>query len=147
MIEISKAKIGDEASILNLIQALATYERAPDEVSNTAEKLREDLFTDPCCEAFVARFNDEIIGFALYYFSYSTWKGRCLYLEDFYFDQAHRGKGYGQALFEEIKQEARRRKVIRIDWQVLEWNEPAIRFYKEQGAVLDPEWLNGRLYL
>lgn len=147
MMEIRKAKPGDEASILRLIQALADYEKSPNEVINTADKLHQDLFIDPCCEAFVALVDNEIIGFALYYFSYSTWKGRCLYLEDFYIDQNQRGKGFGKALFEEVIREARKRNVIRIDWQVLDWNEPAIQFYKQQGADLDPEWINGRLYL
>jgi GNAT superfamily N-acetyltransferase len=144
---IRKALLGDEKAIHGLIQALADYERAPDEVINTPEQLRIDLFEDEVCEALVVENEDDVIvGFALYYTSYSTWKGRCLYLEDFYVLPEFRRGGIGGKLFQEVVAIARERGVKRMDWQVLEWNEPAIAFYKKQEAILDPEWINGRLF-
>lgn len=143
---IRKAKPGDENQILGLIRELAAYENEPDAVINTAEALRADLFEHNYCEALVAEEGDEILGFALYYTSYSTWKGPCLYLEDLYIKEAQRRSGIGARLFEAIIDIAKERKVTRMDWQVLEWNTPAIDFYKKYDAVLDGEWLNGRLF-
>lgn len=104
------------------------------------------MFDDKICHAIVAEEKNEIVGFALYYISYSTWKGRCLYLEDFYVKESNRQQGIGGLLFEEIVSIAQTIQVKRMDWQVLEWNEPAIQFYKKYDAILDPEWLNGRLF-
>jgi GNAT superfamily N-acetyltransferase len=87
-----------------------------------------------------------VVGFALFYTNYSTWKGKCLYLEDLYVLPEFRRIGAGSALFERVIDEAKKRKVRRMDWQVLDWNEPAIEFYKKKGALLDPEWINGRLF-
>ena len=87
-----------------------------------------------------------MVGFALYYISYSTWKGRCLYLEDFYVQEAERKQGHGQALFDEIVQVAKKMCVKRMDWQVLDWNHTALNFYRRNHATLDPEWINGRLF-
>ncbi len=140
------AKQSDVAAIFALIQELALYEKAPEQVTNTVENLRIDLFDKQLCGAIVAEINEEIVGFALYYTSYSTWKGACLYLEDFYVKEEFRKLGIGQQLFDEIVLIAKARNVKRMDWQVLEWNEPAIRFYEKQQALLDPEWLNGRMF-
>ena len=140
------AKRSDVPAIFALIQELALYEKAPEQVTNTMEQLAVDLFDDHLCEAIVAEFNSEIVGFALYYTSYSTWKGACLYLEDFYVKEPVRNLGIGQLLFDEIVLIAKAKNVKRMDWQVLEWNEPAIRFYEKQQALLDPEWLNGRMF-
>lgn len=146
MIQYRVAEIGDEVGIHGLIRELAEYERAPDSVINTVESLRRDLFTDPICEAFVATSEESIVGFALYYVSYSTWRGRCIYLEDLYVKPEYRRHNIGNELFELVRNEAVKRGYKRMDWQVLDWNEPAIAFYKKQGAELDPEWINGRLY-
>ncbi|TNF46930.1 MAG: GNAT family N-acetyltransferase [Bacteroidetes bacterium] len=146
MISIRKAKRGDEDQIMNLIKGLAEYEKAPEQVVNTAEELGNDLFVLHACDAFVAEESGSIIGFALFYTNYSTWKGKCLYLEDLYILPEYRRTGAGSMLFDEVIQEAKRRKVRRMDWQVLDWNEPAIEFYKKKGALLDPEWVNGRLF-
>jgi GNAT superfamily N-acetyltransferase len=143
---IRKAERGDEHSILQLVKELAEYERQPDAVINTAAQLAIDLFDDKVCDCFVFIHNDQIIGMALYYISYSTWKGRCLYLEDLYVKPEYRRLGAGQKLFAVLLEEADKLGVKRMDWQVLEWNEPAIKFYKKIGATLDPEWLNGRLF-
>ncbi|AEA43824.1 GNAT family N-acetyltransferase [Fluviicola taffensis] len=144
---IREAKLGDEQAIHGLICELALYEKAPDEVTNTVEKLAIDLFTDRVCEALVIENEDsEIVGFALYYLSYSTWKGRCLYLEDFYVQPDFRRGGIGSSLFLRVVEIAKSWDAKRMDWQVLDWNEPAIEFYKKHQAVLDPEWVNGRLF-
>lgn len=144
---IREATYGDETAIHELIQALADYEKAPNEVINTPEQLRIDLFQDAVCEALVVE-NEVglIVGFALYYTSYSTWKGRCLYLEDFYVLPEFRRGGIGSQLFQRVVSIAKGRGMKRMDWQVLEWNTPAIEFYKRHDALLDPEWLNGRLF-
>lgn len=145
-VHIRPAKETDVDRIFCLIQELAAYELAPEQVSNTAEKLQVDLFEKKYCEAIVAEKEQRIIGFALFYTSYSTWKGPCLYLEDFYVVESERQLGVGQLLFDEVVQLAKIRKVKRMDWQVLKWNTPAIKFYEKQEAILDPEWLNGRLF-
>ncbi len=137
---------GDEQAIFELISELALYEKAPDQVTNTAEQLAIDLFVDNICDAIVATYDDVIVGFALYYFSYSTWKGRCLYLEDFYVKESMRKLGIGQLLFDEVVSIAKTSKVKRMDWQVLEWNEPALKFYSKNDAILDGEWINGRIF-
>lgn len=146
MISIRKAKRGDEDQIMNLIKGLAEYEKAPEQVVNTAEELGNDLFELHACDAFVAEESGSIKGFALFYTNYSTWKGKCLYLEDLYISPEYRRTGVGSMLFDEVIQEAKRREVRRMDWQVLDWNEPAINFYKKKEALLDPEWVNGRLF-
>jgi GNAT superfamily N-acetyltransferase len=144
--KIRAAQKGDEFGIFRLIQELATYEKAPEQVTNSAENLAIDLFEKPICEAIVAEIDSEIVGFALWYTSYSTWKGACLYLEDFYVLPEFRAQKIGSKLFDEVVQIAKQRKVKRMDWQVLEWNQLAIDFYIRKQAILDPEWINGRLF-
>ena len=144
---IRAAEPKDVAAIFGLIKELATYERAPEQVSNTAQQLHIDLFEDQICHAIVAEnAHGTVIGFALYYISYSTWKGRCLYLEDFYIMETERMQGYGQALFDEVISIAKSKGVKRMDWQVLDWNQTALNFYRRNHATLDPEWINGRLF-
>jgi GNAT superfamily N-acetyltransferase len=145
-INIRKAKIGDEINILGLIKELALFEKAPEQVVNTAKQLKIDLFDDKICNAIVLEKDHSVIGFALYYTNYSTWKGRSLYLEDFYIQPQFRKFGYGSLLFDEVVKIAKERKVRRMDWQVLDWNENAIKFYQKKGAILDTEWINGRLF-
>jgi GNAT superfamily N-acetyltransferase len=137
---------GDEIQIMELIHALAVYEKAPNEVVNTAKELSVHLFDEKICEAIVAEYEGTIVGFALFFTNYSTWKGKCLYLEDLFILPEHRKHGIGNQLFQRVVEIARSRKVKRMDWQVLEWNEPALAFYRKQGALLDPEWINGRLF-
>lgn len=152
--EIRAAQKGDEFGIMLLIQALAEYEKAPNEVSNTAEALGIHLFVEQICEAIVAEEisiidgieSRQIVGFALWYTSYSTWKGKCLYLEDFFVLPEFRTSGIGGKLFDKVVSIAKESGVKRMDWQVLEWNQLAIDFYQKRNAILDPEWLNGRLF-
>lgn len=144
--EIREARRGDETGILELIKGLAEYENEPDAVINTAKQLAIDLFDDKICEAFVAENDDELIGFALYYTSYSTWNGRCVYLEDLYVVPEFRRTGIGVKLFQKVVDTAEKRNVKRLDWQVLHWNEPAIKFYEKIGATIDKEWYNGRIF-
>ena len=94
---------------------------------------------------FVAQENDVIIGMALYYFKYSTWKGKCLFLEDIIVTESQRGKGIGKLLFDKIIEVSKETNVRRMEWQVLDWNTPAINFYKKYAATLDGEWINGKL--
>jgi GNAT superfamily N-acetyltransferase len=137
----------DVAAIFQFIEELASFERAPEQVVNTPAQLEIDLFDDQICSAIVATNPDNtVVGFALYYISYSTWKGRCLYLEDFYVQETDRKQGYGQALFDEVVRTAKQMGVKRMDWQVLDWNHTALNFYRRNHATLDPEWINGRLF-
>ena len=144
--QIREAKSGDEAEIFKLIYALAVYEKAPEQVTNSPKQLAKDLFDDKICSAIVAEEDGHIVGFSLYYISYSTWKGKCLYLEDFFVIPEKRKAGIGGKLFKKTVAIAKNLGVRRMDWQVLEWNEPALDFYRKQNAILDPEWINGRLF-
>lgn len=133
-------------SVLGLIKELALYEKAPQEVTITLDELLEDGFCEnPIYRLFVAEQENAIVGIALYYEKYSTWKGRSLYLEDIIVTESQRRKGIGHALFEAVIGVAKERNSARMEWQVLDWNEPAINFYKKYEANLDPEWLNGKL--
>lgn len=129
--------------LLELVKELAIYEKAPDEVTVTLEHFEASGFgNDPVWWAFVAEENGIVLGFALYYIRYSTWKGQAMYLEDILVTESARGKGIGKLLMEELIREAAEKKFNRITWQVLEWNEPAINFYKKFNANFDPEWVN-----
>jgi GNAT superfamily N-acetyltransferase len=140
------AKISDVPAIHALIIELAVFEREPNAVINTISSLEADLFVHKRCFAEVSELEGEVVGFSLYFFGYSTWKGRTLYLEDIYVKESHRKHGIGQALFNTVVEIAKREGVRRMDWQVLEWNTPAIAFYEKNKALLDGEWINGRLF-
>lgn len=142
-IEIRRAKKEDSKRILELVKELAIYERAPQEVTVTLKHFTESGFgPSPVWWAFVAEVDGLIQGFALWYIRFSTWKGQRMYLEDFYVTQEMRGKGLGKLLFDRIITEAKEQKFQGVMWQVLEWNEPAINFYKKYNAAFDPEWIN-----
>ena len=143
-INIRRAKKEDCPRLLELVQELADYERAPNEVTVSLEHFQESGFgNNPVWWGFVAEENGIIHGFALYYIRYSTWKGQAMYLEDILVTEKMRGKGIGKMLFDQLIDEAKAKKFNRLCWQVLEWNEPAINFYKKYNATLDPEWING----
>lgn len=142
-IMLRRAVADDCPRLLELVRELALYERAPDEVTVTPEHFRESGFGErPVWWAFVAEENGLILGFALYYIRYSTWKGQAMYLEDILVTEAARGRGIGGLLMDRLIEEAREKGWKRIVWQVLEWNEPAIRFYRKYKASFDPEWVN-----
>lgn len=142
-ITIRKAIKEDCPRLLELIQELALYEKAPGEVTVTLKHFEESGFgQNPVWWAFVAEENGIVTGFALYYIRYSTWKGQRMYLEDILVTEASRGKGLGKLLMDRLIEEAKEKKLNAIVWQVLEWNEPAINFYKKYNANFDAEWIN-----
>jgi GNAT superfamily N-acetyltransferase len=133
----------DLPRVLELIKELATYEKAPHEVINTVALMEQDGFgANPIYGFFVAENENIIVGISLYYWRYSTWKGKRLYLEDIIVTEKERGSGIGKLLFDRTMQKALEENCSGMMWQVLEWNEPAINFYKKYGARLDDEWTN-----
>ena len=147
-ITIRRAVKEDCPRLLELVRELALYERAPDEVTVTLDHFAGSGFGEkPVWWAFVAEVNGRIEGFALYYIRYSTWKGQAMYLEDIIVTESMRGRKLGKMLFDRLIEEAKEKKFNRIVWQVLEWNEPAINFYKKYNASFDPEWVNCSLYV
>jgi GNAT superfamily N-acetyltransferase len=140
------AKADDCPRILELIHELAVYEKAPEEVTVDINHFIDAGFGEnPVWKAFVAEVDTEIVGFALFYTRYSTWKGCRLYLEDFIVTEEMRGKGIGKVLFEKVIEEAKSEKYTGMVWQVLDWNEPAINFYNKYTAHLESGWLNAAL--
>ena len=128
-------------AVLSLIQELAVFEKEPDAVVVTVADLERDGFCEnPLFHTFVAEMNGEIIGMALYYNRYSTWKGKAIHLEDLIVKEAHRGTGAGLALYTEIIKQGKKDNVRRLEWNVLDWNEPAIRFYEKSGAKVLDDW-------
>lgn len=133
----------DCPAMLQLVQELAIYERAPNEVTVSMEHFIESGFgNNPVWWALIAEVDGAVIGFALYYIRYSTWKGQRMYLEDILVTEAWRGKGVGSMLMNELVAIAKEKGFHGINWQVLDWNEPAINFYKKYNANFDPEWVN-----
>ncbi len=140
---IRKANRTDCARMMELIQELAVYEKAPDEVTVSLSHFEESGFgANPVWWAFVAEVQGVVIGMALYYVRYSTWKGQRMYLEDILVTEEMRGKKIGSLLFDALIIEAKEKGFNGMNWQVLEWNEPAINFYKKYNANFDPEWVN-----
>ena len=154
---IRRAVKDDCPRLLELVKELAIYERAPEAVTVTLEHFTESGFgKQPVWWAFVAASppdplsqgdGETILGFALYYIRYSTWKGQAMYLEDILVTESMRGKGIGRLLFERLIEEAKEKNLKRIVWQVLEWNESAINFYRKYNADLDAEWVNCSIYV
>jgi GNAT superfamily N-acetyltransferase len=140
---IRRAVKEDCPRILELVKELALYEKAPEEVSVTLEHFTESGFgSNPVWWAFVVELNGKVEGFALYYIRFSTWKGQRMYLEDFLVTEALRGQGMGGQLFDRLLIEAKEKGFTGVVWQVLDWNEPAINFYKKYNASFDKGWLN-----
>lgn len=145
--QIKPATAKDVAAILQLIRELAEYERAPNDAVATEEGLREVLFGErPAAHVLIARAGEEPVGFAVYFFNFSTWLGRPgLYLEDLFVRPEHRAKGYGRALLVRLAQVAHERGCGRMEWAVLNWNDSAIQFYRKLGAKPMEDWAVFRL--
>ncbi|MBL0269718.1 MAG: GNAT family N-acetyltransferase [Chitinophagaceae bacterium] len=147
-ITIRRAIPEDCPRLMELIKELAEYEKAPQDVTVTMDHFINSGFgNNPVWWSFVAEEKGIILGFALYYIRYSTWKGQAMYLEDIIVTEKARGRGIGRLLFDQLIEEARAKKFNRIIWQVLEWNEPAINFYRKYNADFDGEWLNASIYI
>jgi len=143
-IKIRRAVKEDCRRLLELVRELAVYEKAPQEVTVTLQHFEDSGFGEnPVWWAFVAESDGIVEGFALYYIRYSTWKGQRMYLEDIIVTEKMRGKGLGKLLFDALIAETKEKKFSGMVWQVLDWNEPAINFYKKYyNASFDPEWIN-----
>jgi ribosomal protein S18 acetylase RimI-like enzyme len=145
---IRTANVADSEAIFKLICELAVFEKAPNEVINSPEKIAKHGWgPNPYFTCWVAELNQEIVGMAICYTRYSTWKGPVLYLEDLIVNESFRGLGIGKALFEICLDHAKSNKFSRFTWQVLEWNQPAIDFYQNHGATFDNEWVNCTIHL
>jgi len=138
---IRKAHKEDMKAVLELIQELATFEKEPQAVEITVNDLVCDGFCEnPLFHCFVAELENEIVGMALYYYRYSTWKGKTIHLEDLIVKEKMRGSGLGFALYSKIIEQGKTDNVRRIEWAVLDWNTPAIEFYNKSGAKVFDDW-------
>ena len=143
-LHIRKATADDIPVIHDLVKSLAIYERAEHEVTATVADYQQDFAAD-IFQAHVAELDGKIVGTTLYYMTYSTWKGRMLYLEDFVVYEAYRRHGIGQLLWDALLVEAKERGCRLLKWQVLDWNEPALAFYRKNDATIEDEWYNGKI--
>lgn len=143
---VRKAKREDMPAVHALVGELARYERAEPEFVATLKDYYAH-FDEGVFDALVAEEDGRVVGMALYYMTYSTWKGKMLYLEDFVVDAAYRRRGIGDLLFEAFLAEARRQDCRLAKWQVLDWNEPAVAFYEKKNALIEREWWNGKVFL
>ncbi|MBS1681445.1 MAG: GNAT family N-acetyltransferase [Bacteroidetes bacterium] len=142
-VTVRKGTKEDLPHVLELIKELALYEKALNQVSNSVSQMEIDGFgSNPVFSFFVAEKNNRIVGLSLYYFRYSTWKGKRLYLEDIIVTESERGFGLGKLLFEKTMEASVLENCTGMKWQVLNWNKPAINFYKKYKAKLDEEWVN-----
>ena len=148
MIVIRKAMKADAPAIHALVYELAVFEKAPQAVETSPEIYARDGFGDnPCFECFVAEHEtDGIVGITLFYFGYSTWKGKMLYLDDLVIRESYRRQGIGKQLMDNLIAYAVEQEASMMKWQVLDWNEPAIAMYKKMGAVFDQEWIDCKMY-
>jgi GNAT superfamily N-acetyltransferase len=136
----------DLPQIYNLVKELAIFEKEPEAVVATIEEYYHN-YDNGLIDVLVIEINNVVIGMALYYATFSTWKGRMLYLEDFIIKQEYRSAGYGQQLFDAFLDEAKRQGCRLVKWQVLDWNIDAIRFYERNGALIEKNWWNGKMIL
>lgn len=145
-ITVRKAKFNDLPFIHDLVRDLAIYEKAEHEFTATLEDYQTD-FRENIFESLVAEIDGQVIGMMLYYMTYSTWKGKMLYLEDFVVKEKYRKLGVGQLLWDAFLKVAKAKECRLTKWQVLDWNEPAIKFYEKNGATIEKEWWNGKTFL
>ncbi|HMQ48106.1 MAG TPA: GNAT family N-acetyltransferase [Saprospiraceae bacterium] len=145
-IDIRKGQLEDLPHIHELVRELAIYERSEAAFTATLEDYQRD-FQEGIFETIVAEVDDGVVGMVLFYMTYSTWKGKMLYLEDFVIKEAWRKQGIGQLLFDAFLEEAKYQKCRLVKWQVLDWNQPAIDFYEKNQAIIEKDWWNGKLFL
>lgn len=145
-ITIRPAEKSDLLAIHDLVRELAVYERAEEEFTATIEDYERD-FDDGVYRALVAEAAGQVVGMALYYLTYSTWKGKMMYLEDFVVREAYRRHGVGQLLFDKFLELSEAEGCRLVKWQVLDWNEPAIKFYEKNKATIERDWWNGKIFL
>ena len=142
-IKIREGEAKDVPAMMDLVKELADFEKASDQVSNTVERMTEDGFGDkPIFESYLAEVDGIIVGLAVYFYRYSTWKGKRLYLEDIVVNEPMRGQGVGMVLFEKVVEKAKEVNCTGMMWQVLDWNHSAIEFYERYGTKFDDEWVN-----
>lgn len=144
-IEIRKANVADLQTIHDLVRELAIYEKEEHEFVASLEEYHKD-FEDGIFQAIVAEMDGEVVGMTLYYLTYSTWKGKMMYLEDFVVKESFRKRGIGQLLFNAFIEEAKRQGCKLAKWQVLDWNTPAVKFYEKNEAFIEKGWWNVKLY-
>lgn len=140
-----KANRQDLKAVLDLVNELALYEKAPEEVTVTLTDYERD-FDENIFDIIVAEQDNTIVGIAFYYMTYSTWKGKMLFLEDFVVKEELRGQGIGKLLFRAYLEEAQKLNVSLAKWQVLDWNKPAINFYEKYNSTIEKEWFNGKIF-
>ena len=143
---IRKAISSDIPAIHQLVVELAIYEKEPEAVSATVQDYLID-FEAGIFNCLIAEINEEVVGIALFYMTYSTWKGRMMYLEDFVVKEAFRKNGTGQLLFDQFLEEAKIQGCRLVKWQVLDWNEPALKFYEKNKATIEKNWWTGKIFL
>ena len=131
--------------IHNLVRELAIYEKEENEFTATLAMYEND-FADNVFQSIIAEVHGEIVGMVLYYLTYSTWKGKMMYLEDFVVNEKFRGRGIGKLLYDAFIQEAKDKKCMLAKWQVLDWNEPAIQFYTQNNAIIERNWWNCKVF-
>jgi GNAT superfamily N-acetyltransferase len=140
-LKIRKGEKKDLPDVLRLVHELADFEKAPDAVTNTVADMERDGFGEnPVFNFHMAELDGKIVGVALYFIKYSTWKGKGLYLDDLFVSEKYRGKGIGKKLFDAFMNEAKLSGAKQVHWQVLDWNTPAIEFYKKLGSAIEAEW-------
>lgn len=135
-LEIRQGTPADMPDLLRLIKALAEFEKGLHLVTNTVDQLSEDCFKHQLFDFIIAQYKGQTVGMAMWYYRYSSWRGKCLYLEDLYVDEAFRHLGIGKTLFRTVAQKAQTENAAQMIWQVLDWNEPAIKFYHKAGATV-----------
>jgi len=145
-VTIRRAGVEDMSGVLELVKELALYENAPEQVTTTVEDYEKN-FLSGVFDVTVAELNGEIIGMVLYYICWSTWKGRMLYLDDFVIKENLRQLGIGQMLFDQLFIDAKKRGCKLVKWQVLDWNEPALKFYEKNKSIIEKEWWNGKKFI
>ena len=143
-ISIRKAQLDDMEAIHQLVYELAVYEKLPKEVTTSPQSYKED-FKNGWFESIIAEFEGSIVGTCIFYQTFSTWKGKMIYLEDFVVNNEFRGKGIGAELFEHLIDLCKKRKVALLKWQIIDWNEPALNFYRKYNFIEEKEWLNGKI--